>query len=138
MADTFDFSTDKRVEKVAMLLPAVQSARESYASRTSKESAGEASQDSFDFTAKPPGGANVPVDLELVLLNDVSGNVAETKHDLNAAGLKTEDGSGTALEVHINATWTASDAVGEHSYDEFGTYSNSTSDTMQDEWLSMG
>ncbi len=41
--------------------------------------------DNFDFTVMPASTANaIPVDLELVLLNDVSGNVSNSKYDLTA------------------------------------------------------
>ncbi len=41
--------------------------------------AAEIEADSFDFTVAPADNANaIPVDLELVLLNDVSGSVADT------------------------------------------------------------
>ncbi len=42
-------------------------------------------EDSFDIAVAPASTANaIPVDLELVLLNDVSGNVAINKYDLTA------------------------------------------------------
>ena len=68
-------------------------------------------EDSLDFSVQPESGEDaVPVDLELVLLNDVSGSVADTD-DRSSENLKTKDGSGIALETHINATWTMNDPV---------------------------
>ncbi len=72
-----------------------------------------------------------------MLLNDVSGSVADTD-DRSSANLKTKDGSGIALETHINATWTVNDPVGDSRYDEFATYSNSTSDNAEADWLAFG
>lgn len=50
-----------------------------------ERAASSSDEDSFDFAVMPASTANdVPVDLELVLLNDVSGNVVNTKYDLTA------------------------------------------------------
>ena len=48
------------------------------------------------------------------------------------------DASGIELEVHINATWTSNDAVGDARYDEFATYSNSTNNDAQADWMAFG
>ncbi len=103
------------------------------------EGRGEQPEDSFDFAVAPVDNANdVPVDLELVLLNDVSGNVADTKYGLGADGMTTEDASSISFEVHCVRVITQNDAVGDTRHDEFATYTNSTLDTAQSDWITFG
>ncbi len=81
-------------------------------------------QDSFDFGLKPTSNNNaIPVDLELVLLNDVSGD-AYDQDDFAAADQSTSGStSSIAFEVHCVRVITQNDAI--------------TAPT-HDDWLSLG
>ncbi len=74
-----------------------------------------------------------------MLLNDVSGSVADTNYyNQLVEDQKSEDGSSISFEVHCIRVITQNDAVGEARYDEFATYSNSTSDDSQSDWMAFG
>lgn len=81
--------------------------------------------DSFDFTIKPASNHNaIPVDLELVLLNDVSGSVADTKYyDQLVEDQEAEDGSSISFEVHCVRVISQNDAIDAQ---------------PQDDWVSIG
>ncbi len=81
--------------------------------------------DSFDFTAQPAKDESaIPVDLELVLLNDVSGSVADTKnYDFFVEDQNAEDGSSISFEVHCVRVITQNDAIEVQ---------------PQDDWVSLG